>query len=84
MNFGQHEINATIATNQPDTVRRARPLRRRALITRRPVAVLMRARKPDVRLRLRLVPSRVRFVIGLLQWCRLQQKVTVYNHTLNS
>jgi hypothetical protein len=36
-----------------------------------------------VRLRLRLVPSRVRFVIGLLQWCRLQQKVTVYNHTLN-
>lgn len=43
----------------------------------------MRARKPDVLLRLRLVPSRVRLVMNLLQWDH-QQKVTVYNLTANS
>ncbi len=41
----------------------SRPLLRRALITRRPVAERIRARKPEVRFRFRLVPSRVRLVI---------------------
>jgi hypothetical protein len=38
-------------------------LLRRARITRRPVWDLMRARKPDVLLRLRLVPPKVRLVM---------------------
>jgi len=37
------------------TARRARPFARRALITRRPLLVRIRARKPWVRLRLRLL-----------------------------
>jgi hypothetical protein len=47
------------------TARRARPRRRRDLITRRPVWLRMRTRKPETRLRFRLVPSRVRLVIGV-------------------
>jgi hypothetical protein len=47
------------------TARRARPRRRRARIKRRPVWVRMRTRKPETRLRLRLVPSNVRFVMVL-------------------
>jgi len=47
------------------TARRARPRRRRVRITRRPVWLRIRTRKPDTRLRLRLVPSRVRFVMTL-------------------
>ena len=45
------------------TARRERPRRRRVRITRRPVWLRIRTRKPDTRLRLRLVPSRVRFVM---------------------
>lgn len=41
----------------------ARPLLRLARITRRPVWDLIRARKPEVLLRLRLVPPKVRLVI---------------------
>jgi hypothetical protein len=48
------------------TARRARPRLRRVRITRRPVWVRMRTRKPETRLRLRLVPPRVRLVIELL------------------
>ena len=42
---------------------RERPRLRRVRITRRPVWERMRTRKPDTRLRLRLVPPSVRFVI---------------------
>jgi len=41
----------------------ARPLLRLARITRRPVWDLIRARKPEVLLRLRLVPPKVRLVM---------------------
>ena len=43
-------------------VRRARPLARRCLMTRRPAFVAMRARKPWVRARLRLLGWNVRFM----------------------
>lgn len=48
---------------RPQTARRALPLRRRERTTRRPVWLRMRTRKPETRLRLRLVPSSVRLVM---------------------
>lgn len=56
------------------TDNRARPFLRRALITRRPVWLRIRALKPDVRFRLRQVPSRVRFVIANHSNFRICQK----------
>lgn len=47
-----------------DTESLARPLRRRALMTCCPFLVRIRARNPEVLLRLRLVPSSVRLVIN--------------------
>jgi hypothetical protein len=44
------------------TETQARPLARLALITRRPFAVRIRTRNPETRLRLRRVPSNVRFI----------------------
>lgn len=51
------------------TVSRARPLARRALITLRPPRVRMRARKPWSRFRFRLLGWKVRF-ISQAPWCR--------------
>ncbi len=53
------------------TAKRARPLRRRARTTRRPVWVRIRTLKPETRLRFRLVPSSVLLVMGLC-YCMLQ------------
>ena len=64
---------------QPDTESLARPRLRRARITRRPVGVCILARNPETLLRLRLVPSRVRFVINT---CSTSQKVTVYKYSI--
>ncbi|AII47109.1 hypothetical protein KR49_11975 [Synechococcus sp. KORDI-49] len=48
------------------TASRERPRFLRVRITRRPVWERMRTRKPDTRLRLRLVPPRVRLVISVV------------------
>lgn len=64
-----------------DTDNRARPFRRRALMTRCPFLVRIRARKPEVLLRLRLVPSSVRLVIGAYS---ASQKATVYHDSILS
>ena len=48
---------------QDYTARRARPRRRLDRITRRPVAVRILARKPEVRFCLRFVPPNVLLVI---------------------
>ena len=47
-------------------LKRLRPFRRRCLITRLPLAVFMRARKPDFRIAFRFVPSSVFFDIILI------------------
>jgi hypothetical protein len=52
------------------TASRARPRRRRARTTRRPVWVRMRTRNPDTRLGLRLVPSNVRLVMTAFPFLR--------------
>lgn len=67
----------------PYTANRARPLARRALITRCPFLVRIRTRNPETRLRLRLVPCSVRCVIALYPFYqeKLKQtlKVTIVN-----
>lgn len=63
----------------PQTANRARPRRRRARTTRRPVWVRMRTLKPETRLRLRLVPSKVRLVMIL----NIQQGILSVRRPLN-
>ena len=48
-------LGATLRAHDPQTVSRLRPLSRRRLSTRRPARVLMRARNPWVRARLRFL-----------------------------
>jgi len=60
----------------------ARPLLRLARITRRPVWDLIRARKPEVLLRLRLVPPKVRLVMET-HLANLK-KITVLNDSTDS
>ena len=57
--------------------RRARPRLRRVRITRRPVWERIRTRKPETRLRLRLVPPRVRLVITV-SWRPADQNERFY------
>ena len=66
---------AAIRMNQTD--RRERPRLRRLRITRRPVCVRMRTLKPETRLRLRLVPPRVRFVMGFFRHPAFRQGATL-------
>ena len=82
---GGNAINRTLARKEwslDQAARRERPRLRRVRITRRPVWERMRTRKPETRLRLRLVPPRVRFVITGLwrppdQNCQIYQSVHV-------
>lgn len=62
------EMRSGASLHQGYTASRARPLLRRALMTRCPVLVRIRTRKPEVLLRLRLVPSRVRLVMVALSY----------------
>lgn len=59
--FGSPKIDRPSSLSYA-TETQARPLARRALITRRPFAVRIRTRNPETRLRLRRVPSNVRFI----------------------
>ena len=59
------------------TERRDLPRLRRLRITRRPVWVRILTLKPETRLRLRLVPPRVRFVIGFLRRPACRQVATL-------
>ena len=61
MEAGRTIANSVLGPDQ--TARRLRPRLRRVRITRRPVCERMRTRNPETRLRLRLVPPRVRFVM---------------------
>ena len=65
LNSPTENLNLKAYTQVDQTAKRARPRLRRVRIRRLPVWVRMRTRKPDTRLRLRLVPSRVRLVMGL-------------------
>ena len=51
--------------DQTQAAKRDRPRLRRVRITRRPVCERMRTRKPETRLRFRLVPPKVRLVMDL-------------------
>ena len=64
---GQHDgeaVNLDRPRAYDETVRRLRPLARRRLRTSRPFFVLMRTRKPCVRLRRRRLGWNVRFMMS--------------------